>query len=113
MANALPNLTKTQLAELSALLGEPPVLSSENAEDYNLMWQKLIECCMPADLMELLLVRQIQNETWTIIRLHRHQTLAVERRFRETNGFLAERRKELKAKKQALAEELARKSRSR
>lgn len=74
MANALPNLTKTQLAELSALLGEPPVLSSENAEDYNLMWQKLIECCMPADLMELLLVRQIQNETWTIIRLHRHQT---------------------------------------
>lgn len=35
----------------------------------------------------------------------------MERRFRETNGFLAERRKELKAKKQALAEELARKSR--
>jgi hypothetical protein len=65
---------------------------------------------MPGDLMELLLVRQIQNETWTIIRLHRHQTLAVERRFRETNGFLAERRKELKAKKQAHAEELAHKS---
>jgi len=111
MANLFPKLTKSHLAELSALLGEPPVLSSENAEDYNLMWQKLIECCMPADLMELLLVRQIQNETWTIIRLHRHQTLAVERRFRETNGFLAERRKELKAKKQAHAEELARKSR--
>ena len=111
MANVFPKLTKSHLAELSALLGEPPVLSSENAEDYNLMWQKLIECCMPADLMELLLVGQIQNETWTIIRLHRHQTLAVERRFRETNGFLAERRKELKAKKQALAEELARKSR--
>jgi hypothetical protein len=110
MANVLPNLTKAQLAELSALLGEPPVLSSENAEDYNLMWQKLIECCMPADLMELLLVRQIQNETWTIIRLQRHQTMAVERRFRETNGFLAGRRKDLKAKKQALAEELARKS---
>jgi len=49
MANALPNLTKTQLAELSALLGEPPVLSSENAENYNLMWQKLIEFYMPAD----------------------------------------------------------------
>ena len=93
------------------MLGEPPVLSSENAENYNLMWQKLIECFMPADLMELLLVRQIQNETWKIIRLHHHQTLAVERRFRETNGFLAERRKELKAKKQTLAEELARKSR--
>ena len=112
----MPNVTSTkltnaQLAELSALLGEPPVLSSEKAENYNLMWQKLIECFMPANLMELLLVRQIQNETWTIIRLHRHQTLAVERRFRETNGFLAERRKELKAKKQALAEELAHKSR--
>jgi hypothetical protein len=110
MTNALPNLTKAQLAELSALLGEPPVLSSENAGDYNLMWQKLIECFMPGDLMELVLVRQIQNETWTIIRLHRHRTLAVERRFRETNGFLAERRKELKAKKQALAEEVARKA---
>ncbi len=110
MANVFPKLTKSHLAELSALLGEPPVLSSENAEDYNLMWQKLIECCMPADLMELLLVRQIQNENWTIIRFHRHQTLAVERRFRETNGFLAERRKDLKAKKRALAEEIARKS---
>jgi hypothetical protein len=74
------------------------------------MWQKLIECCMPADLMELLLVRQIQNETWTIIRLHRHQTLGVERRFRGTNGFLAERRRKLKAQKQALAEEVAHKS---
>jgi hypothetical protein len=110
MANVSPNLTGTQLAELSALLGEPPVLSSENAEDYNVMWQRLIECCMPGDLMELLLVRQIQNETWTITRLHRHKTMALERRFRETNGFLAERRKERKAKKQALAEELARKS---
>jgi hypothetical protein len=110
MANVLPNLTQAQLAELSALLGDPPVLSSENADAYNRMWQKLIACCRPADLMELLLVRQIQNETWTIIRLHRHQTLAVERRHRETNGFLAARRKELNAKKQALAEELARKS---
>jgi hypothetical protein len=34
----------------------------------------------------------------------------VERRHRETSGFLAERRKELNAKKQALAEELACKS---
>jgi hypothetical protein len=110
MANALPNLTQAQLAELSALLGEPPVLSSENADDYNCIWQQLIACCGPASPLELLLVRQIQNETWIIIRLHRHQTLAVERRHRETKGFLAERRKELNAKKQALAEEFARKS---
>jgi hypothetical protein len=110
MANVFPNLTEAQLAELSAMLGEPPVLSSENVENYNLMWQKLIECFTPADLMELLLVRQIQTETWKILRLHRHQILAVERRFRESSKFLADRRKALKAKKQALAEELARKS---
>jgi hypothetical protein len=111
MANVTPTkLTNAQLSDLSALLGEPPVLSSENAENYQLMWKRLIECFTPADLMELLLVQQIQTETWKILRLHRHQILAVERRFRESSQFLADRRKALKAKKQALAEELARKS---
>jgi hypothetical protein len=111
MANVTPTkLTNAQLSDLSALLGEPPVLSSENAENYQLMWKKLIECFTPADLMELLLVQQIQTETWKILRLHRHQALAVERRYRESSQFLAERRKVLKAKKQALAEGLARKT---
>jgi predicted ATP-dependent protease len=111
MANVTSTkLTNAQLSDLSALLGEPPVLSSENAENYQLMWKKLIECFTPTDLMELVLVQQIQTETWKILRFHRHQALAVERRYRESSQFLAERRNALKAKKQALAEELARKS---
>jgi hypothetical protein len=80
MVNVTPTkLTNAELSNLSTLLGEPSVLSSENAENYQLMWKKLIECFMPADLMELLLVQQIQTETWKILRLHRHQALAVER----------------------------------
>jgi predicted ATP-dependent protease len=111
MANVTSTkLTNAQLSDLSALLGEPPVLSSENAENYQLMWKNLIECFRPADLMELLLVQQIQTETWKILRLHRHQALAVQRRYRESSQFLAERREVLSAKKQAFAEELARKT---
>jgi hypothetical protein len=43
MKNRLPmKLTKTEVAEFSAVLGSAPVLTSESDRDYNEIWENLI-----------------------------------------------------------------------
>ena len=76
MKNKLPmKLTKTEVEEFSAVLGSAPVLTSESGRHYNEIWENLIVTFAPRDFMELLLIRQVQNETWKILRYTRHQTL--------------------------------------
>jgi hypothetical protein len=57
--------------------------------------------------MELLLIRQVQNESWKIMRYTRHQTLGIDRRFRESLEFQVKAQKEQAARRGALAKELA------
>jgi hypothetical protein len=59
------------------------------------------------DFMELLLIRQVQNETWKILRYTRHQTLGIDRRFRESLELQVKAQKEQAARRGALAKELA------
>jgi hypothetical protein len=111
MKDKLPTkLTKTQLREFGALFGAAPVLSSESEQHYNEMWEKLIECLMPNDFMELLLIRQLQNETWKILRYTKHQTIAIERRFRQSLEFQEQHKKETLARREVLAKELTQKT---
>jgi hypothetical protein len=83
------------------------VLSTESAAQYEEIWDNLIECFKPRDALELLLIRLVQNETWKILRFTRHQTVAIERRFRESIAFQHQRATELKARKEAAAEDAA------
>jgi hypothetical protein len=103
-------LSNTQLKEFSALLGSAPVLTTESENNYTEIWQKLVESFAPADFMELLLIRQVQNETWKIMRYSRHQTAAIERRFRQSEEFQTRRRNEQLVKRNALAEQFAEKT---
>ena len=61
----------------------------------------------PRDFMELLLIRQVQNETWRILRYTRHRTLGIDRRFRESLELQTRAQKEQAARRGALAKELA------
>jgi hypothetical protein len=108
MKNRLPmKLTKTEVAEFSAVLGSAPVLTSESDRDYNEIWENLIVTFAPRDFMELLLIRQVQNETWKSLRYTRHQTLGIDRRFRESLELQTRAQKEQAARRGALAKELA------
>jgi hypothetical protein len=108
MKNKLPmKLTKTEVEEFSAVLGSAPVLTSESGRHYNEIWENLIVTFAPRDFMELLLIRQVQNETWKILRYTRHQTLAIDRRFRESLELQVKAQKEQAARRGALAKELA------
>jgi hypothetical protein len=55
--------TESQLAKFNAILGAAPVLSTENAEHYNEMWDHLLKCFIPRDFMELFLIQQVQRST--------------------------------------------------
>jgi hypothetical protein len=108
MKNTLPmKLTKTEVEEFSAVLGLAPVLTSESGRDYNEIWEKLIVTFAPRDFMEHLLIRQVQDETWKILRYTRHQTLGIDRRFRESLELQIKAQKEQAARRGALAKELA------
>ena len=104
MKNKLPmKLTKTEVEEFSAVLGSAPVLTSESGRHYNEIWENLIVTFAPRDFMELLLIRQVQNETWKILRYTRHQTLGIDRRFRESLELQTKAQKEQAARRGALA----------
>ena len=45
------------------ILGAAPVLSTEDGARYEEIWDNLIECFRPSDFLELLLIRQVQDET--------------------------------------------------
>ena len=103
-------LTKEQLNEFGALLGPPPVLSTEGAEHYNDIWTNLTACFMPKDFFEALLIKQVQDETWKIMRYTRHQAVGVNRRFRQNLKFQIERKKSQKTRREALTNQLAEKT---
>ena len=108
MGNSLQGrLTESQVGEFSAILGSAPVLSTEHEAHYEKIWDGHIECLKPRDFLELLLIRQVQNETWKIFRFTRHQTVAIERHFRDSNKFQLQKVRELKARKEAATEEAA------
>jgi hypothetical protein len=98
------------LAELRNLFGPPRVLSSEDRDHYNEMWDKLTECLNVKDFVELMFVTQVMNETWRISRYVRHDALAVERRFRQSLEFQAMRNKQRKERREAALRDLAEKA---
>ena len=111
MTNQLPDkLTPEQLNEFGALFGSPPVLSTENIEHYNDLWKNLSASFMPMDFFEVLLIRQVHNETWKIMRYTRHQAVGVNRRFRENLKFQIKRKKDQKARRDSLTNQLAQKT---
>jgi hypothetical protein len=108
MASLLPGrLTTSQLEAFSAILGAAPVLSTEDANHYNEIWDNLIKRFRPKDFLELVLIRQVQNETWKIMRYTRHQTVVIDRRIQDDRKIQAWRANEQNARRAAVAREAA------
>lgn len=100
-------LTTTQIDELGALFGPPPVLSSEEAAHYEQMFQGMNSCFMPMDFVELMFIRMALDEAWKIKRYRRNQTVGIERRFRQSLEYQERRKTEIKKRREAAAEQLA------
>jgi hypothetical protein len=77
------HFTGPDLAELRDLFGPPPVLSTENAKAYDEILARLMQCLDPRDFMERLLIKQLVDCTWEMMRYTRHKTMSIERKFRQ------------------------------
>ena len=101
---------KPDPAEVNALFGPPPVLRTENRENFDKLLDQVMACLKPQDVVEAMLTRDFVYASWLIARYSRHQTVSVERRFLQSLEFQAQRAKVQKARKEALVKDKAAKS---
>ena len=99
------------LTELEALSGPPPVLRSEDAELYDQIRACFLDCFAPEDIVQWYLVDRLVESAWLVKRYSRHQTVAVERWYRQSLEFQAQRMKLQNARKERRTSNLADKMR--
>jgi hypothetical protein len=89
--------------QVKGLFGLPPVLSTEQPEQFEELFRRMVACLKPRDTVELILIRHFVYAVWEIERLSRYGTVAIERWYRETLQLRAQQEKLRKARKEDLA----------
>ena len=69
--------------QVKGVFGPPPVLSTEQPEQFEELFRRMVACLKPRDTVELILIRHFVYALWEIERLTRYGTVAIERRYRE------------------------------
>jgi hypothetical protein len=64
--------------DIEALLGDPPVLSTENPTLYWDMLDRFAKSVVPRNIIEWLWIKDIVDLSWEIARLRRYRTLQIE-----------------------------------
>jgi hypothetical protein len=95
-------------AEMRKLLGRPPVLSTEAAERFEAIFEALVECINPRDMLEFMAVWEHTVAFWESDRYVRCRALRIEHRFRRSMQVLAAVLKSQKTRQQPLANSHAR-----
>ena len=95
------------VAELKELLGPVLVLSSEFAERFEAVFDKLLVCLNVQDVVEGLLIRDYAETDWEARRYSRLRTLSFERSFKQSLDFQVQRLKAQWARKQEQVRNLA------
>ena len=85
--------TKAELRGSVALFGKPPVLSSENENQFTELLHHLADCVKPQDVVEILYLWHFACAAWLINRYMRHLTVAIERFAKQNREFRAQRTK--------------------
>ena len=98
-------LTEAQMIVLNDMFGPPPILSSENIEHYKELRNRMFSALRPQDTIELFFATMVVNDAWKIVRLCRHQTLALERKVSESRKIQAQRKKQVSDRKAADAKQ--------
>jgi hypothetical protein len=86
-------LSEAELLRCLALLGPPPILSSEKKEDFDEILRLSAQCVKPRNMIEVIGLWHSTCATWFTKRYVRHATVAIERVAQQTHTFHAERAK--------------------
>ena len=89
LGKSLPELDNTKAsigtlvpAEIRDMLGEPPLLATEDPNQYDALLTELAREVRPSDFIEWLWVKDIADLTWDIFRYRRIKASYVDGRFR-------------------------------
>ncbi len=105
MAQAIMN--DAEMHKCMMLFGPLPVLTTENTEQFQEIFNQVIACLSPQDMIELMFIRDYVYEAWHINRLRRHGTVAIERWYHQSQAYQAQRIKVLKARRDDCVNKLA------
>ena len=72
--------------QVKGLFGPPPVLSTEQPEQFEELFRRMVACLKPRDTVEVIFIRHFVYALWEIERLTRYGTVAIERWYRETSS---------------------------
>jgi hypothetical protein len=104
-------LTDEEVQQCKALLGKPPVLSTEEGSHFQAIYDRILVALDPWDVIQLIKIWHYVCTAWVMNRLIRHGTVAIERLAQQTLAHEAQRAKAQKARKDSLvratAEELS------
>jgi hypothetical protein len=96
----MSNHSPLNVVDLEQLSGPPPVLRTEDAELYDQIRAYFLDCFTPEDIVQWYLVDRLVDSAWLVKRYSRHQTVAVERWYRQSLEFQARRMKLQNARKE-------------
>ena len=94
------NTEKENVLSSFALFGKPPVLSSEDAKQFNELFHQVADCVKPQNVVEMIFLWQFVCATWLSNRYMRHTTVAIER-FAKQNREFREQRAKLREQRQS------------
>jgi len=84
MNRAMVPMPEAELRRKVALLGPPPVLSTEDTETFEVFFFEFAKCFKVRDMLMLMLVWEYTANSWFIRRYARHSALAVDGWFETT-----------------------------
>lgn len=76
-----------------ALLGPPPILSSEDPMHFKEMFRLVAEAVRPRNMIEMICIWHYVCATWIIARYTRHGTVVIERHAQQARLFREQRAK--------------------
>jgi hypothetical protein len=88
------------------------VLRTENQEHFEKIFAQLAELWQPRDFMEVILLNDFADAIWLLIRYKRHQTLLIERRYRQKLEVQAQRTKLEQARRRLASRVMAEQTKS-
>jgi hypothetical protein len=94
--------------DLMALLGPPPLLSSESVEHYDQLCDRVADSLGAGDdIIPLILVRRFVDNALENLRYSRHRAITIDRRARQSLQFQDERKQKQQQRKKEAPESIA------
>src|SRR5271168_1332247 len=98
------------LAEIEAQYGLAPILRSENPKRYIEFYVQFSACLQPKDFFMRWLIKKLVDDAWLMDRYPRHQTVGVERQYKNNVDFQVKRIKAQNARREDTASKIAAKA---